>query len=63
MKHMEQILPTLLDLQRFVGNTRLDAMLREAEDDCGVALTEEELGFVNAAGDTDIRRKQPEEKK
>lgn len=63
MKHMEQILPTLLDLQRFVGNTRLDAMLREAEDDCGVALTEDELGYVNAAGDTDICRKQLEEKK
>lgn len=63
MKRMEQILPTLLDLQRFVGNTRLDAMLRDAEDDCVVALSEEELGYVNAAGDADVLRRQLEDKK
>lgn len=63
MKHMEQILPTLLDLQRFVGNSRLDAMLREAEDDCDAVLSDEEMGYVNAAGNADIRRKQLEDKK
>lgn len=62
MNRMEQILPTLLDMQRFVGNKRIAAMLREAEQDCGEALSEEELGYVNAAGDTDLRRRQEENK-
>lgn len=60
MKQLEKILPRLMDMQRFVGNKRIAAMLRDAEMDCGEALSEDELSYVNAAGDANARRR-PEE--
>ena len=47
---MEKKLKQLFDYQKFARNSRLDAMLMEAEGRCA-ALEDEDLGFVSAAGE------------
>ena len=46
----EQILKALFDYQKFSRNKRLDAVIRETQSRQAVALSESELGYVNAAG-------------
>lgn len=50
---MEKVLKALFDYQKFQGNKRLSAMITEAEARYGQALTDDELEFVNAAGEAD----------
>ena len=47
---MEKKLKQLFDYQKFARNSRLDAMLAEAEGRCA-ALEDDDLGFVSAAGE------------
>ena len=48
---MEKKLKAMFDYQRFEGNKSLAALIRETEQrDCR-ELSEDELSFVNAAGD------------
>ena len=48
---MEQKLKRLFDYQRFQKNSRLEAMLAEAEERYAGGLTDEALELVSAAGD------------
>jgi len=48
---MEQKLKRLFDYQRFQKNSRLEAMLAEAEGRYADGLTDEALELVSAAGD------------
>ena len=51
---MEKKLKALFDYQRFEGNAALAALIRETEQREAVReLSEDELAFVNAAGDPD----------
>ena len=50
---MEQKLKRLFDYQRFQKNSRLDAMLAEAEGRCA-EVDEDALELVNAAGDDSL---------
>ena len=50
---MEKFLKNLFDYQRFEHNAAIDAMVGEAEERFGRALSDEELFFVNAAGNFD----------
>lgn len=47
---MERKLRTLFEYQSFAGNSRLDRMMDEAEQRYGVALEDEDLSLVSAAG-------------
>ena len=51
MKNIEQKLKKLFDFQKFEQNQKLSKMIDDAESE-GVLLTDEELSFVNAAGET-----------
>lgn len=44
-------LKRLFDYQRFVGNTRLLALMADTQFRYASALSDEELAFVNAAGE------------
>ena len=48
---MEKKLKQLFDYQKFNRNTRLDAMLSDAEERYSGSLSDEELEFVSAAGE------------
>ena len=50
---MEQKLKKLFDYQKFQRNSRLDAMLAEAEDRCA-EVDEDTLELVSAAGDAPL---------
>ena len=50
---MEQKLKRLFDYQRFQKNSRLDAMLAEAEGRCA-EVDEDALELVSAAGDDSL---------
>jgi len=52
---MEKKLKQMFDYQRFSGNPDIDRMMKEAEARYPVALSDEDLFFVNAAG-TDVDR-------
>lgn len=55
MKNTEQKLKKLFDFQKFENDPKLSKMIEQSESE-GVLLTDEELSFVNAAGDqTNIR--------
>lgn len=51
---MEQKLKRLFDYQRFQKNSRLEAMLAEAEGRYAGGLTDETLELVSAAGDDQL---------
>ena len=46
---MERKLRSLFNYQKFEGNPRLAKMIQETE--ANIALNDEDLGMVNAAGD------------
>ena len=50
---MEQKLKRLFDYQRFQKNSRLEAMLAEAEGRCA-EVDDDTLGLVSAAGDDSL---------
>ena len=51
---MEQMLKKVFDYQRFSPNSRLSAMIQETENRY-FALKEEDLVWVAAAGDADLK--------
>lgn len=55
---MEKKLKRLFDYQNFQKNARLAAMISEAEDRYGKAISDDELTCVNAAGEPEaaVRR-------
>ena len=57
MKNTEQKLKKLFDFQKFQQNQKLSKMINEAESE-GVELTDEELSFVNAAGEQPVSQKE-----
>ena len=48
---MEQKLEKLFDYQRFEKNERLEKQIREAENRYCKELSDDDLSFVNAAGE------------
>ncbi len=50
MKNTEQKIKKLFDFQKFEQNRKLSKIIEEAESD-GVMLSDEDLSFVNAAGE------------
>ena len=54
---MEKYLRQMFDFQRFAGNRRLEELIRQAEDSYAKALSDEDLGLVNAAGDPGARHR------
>lgn len=57
---MEQKLKRLFDYQRFQKNSRLEAMLADAEERYADGLSDEALELVSAAGDGGIYRDEEE---
>ena len=57
---MEQKLKRLFDYQRFQKNSRLEAMLAEAEERYAGGLTDEALELVSAAGEATVPTMNPE---
>lgn len=56
MNIMEKKLNSLFDYQRFAGNDRLSAMIKAAESGSGGReLSEDDLAFVNAAGEFEVK--------
>ena len=53
---MEKILRQLFDFQRFAGNERLEILIKQAEASYERALSDEDKGLVNAAGEPESRR-------
>ena len=57
---MSKNLKHLFDFQKFEGNSRLASMIADTESRYGVGMTrnlelsDDELGFVNAAGVTEL---------
>ena len=51
MINTEQKLKKLFDFQKFEKNQKLSKMIKEAESG-GIKLSDEDLSFVNAAGET-----------
>ena len=50
--NMEKMLKRLFDYQKFSGNSRLEAMIRDTESRYDSVLSDDDLEYVNAAGDT-----------
>ena len=48
---MENKLKMLFDYQLFERNAELEAIIRDSEERFEAALSDEDLAFVNAAGD------------
>ncbi len=46
----------LFDFQRFAGNERLEILIKQAEASYERALSDEDMGLVNAAGEPEFRR-------
>lgn len=54
---MDEKLKKLFDYQRFENNSRLAKIIAETENRCGRELSDEELYFVNAAGEISFEAK------
>ncbi len=59
---MKDILRELFDYQRFEGNRRLAALIERAAISHAESLSDEDLEYVNAAGEIDAARIGKEEK-
>lgn len=55
---MENKLKALFGFQEFQSNKRLAKMIAEAEQSMSCRLNDDELSFVAAAGETDIRNRE-----
>ena len=51
---MEKKLKMLFDYQRFEKNAKLEKLISETEDSFANELSDDELFFVNAAGEPDL---------
>ena len=51
---MDRKLKMLFDYQRFEKNQRLEELIRETESRYAKDLSDEELGYVNAAGEVEM---------
>lgn len=60
---MEKKLDQLFEYQRFEGNKTLEAMLFAVENRYPVQLSDEDLDFVNAAGDLPRMKQEKREKR
>lgn len=60
---MKNTLRELFDYQRFAGNRRLAALIERAAFSHAESLSDDDLEYVNAAGDIDAARIGKEEKK
>ena len=60
---MENMMKRLFDYQRFENNPRIAKMIGEAENRFAQALSDDELAFVNAAGETDTLNAEEMKKK
>ena len=49
---MDKMLKALFDFQKFSGNSRLERLINDTESRYGNALSDDDLEYVNAAGDT-----------
>lgn len=56
---MENEIKKLFDYQRFENNSRLAGIIAQTEERYGKSLSEEELFFVNAAGELNTENKKP----
>lgn len=59
---MNDRLRELFDYQRFAGNKRLAALIERAEGVQSESLSDDDLEYVNAAGDIAVARIAQEEK-
>ena len=59
---MKDRLRELFDYQRFEGNRRLAALIERTAFSHGESLSDEDLDYVNAAGDIDAARIGKDEK-
>lgn len=53
---IEQKLKDLFDMQSFVRNARIEKLVQETNGRYGEELTDDMLGYVSAAGETDNYR-------
>lgn len=51
-------LKDLFDYQKFAGNSRLEAMIRDTESRYGSKLDIDDLEFINAAGSPEMIQQQ-----
>lgn len=49
---MDEMLKALFDFQKFSGNSRLERLINDTESRYDNALSDDDLEYVNAAGDT-----------
>lgn len=57
---MEKRLKALFDYQRFEKNPRLADIVEQTESRCKIELSDEELFFVNAAGELNTENRKPQ---
>lgn len=58
---IEQKLRDLFDMQSFVQNSRIEKLAEETNSRYGAELSDDMLGFVSAAGETDNYRESKDE--
>lgn len=58
---MEKKLKGLFDYQRFAPSSKLAKLISETEARYGTALSDDDLGFVAAAGEVEKTVKDPED--
>ena len=49
--NMEKVLKQMFDYQKFYGNSHLEMLINDTESRYGNVLCDDELEYVNAAGD------------
>ena len=59
---MERTVKNLFDFQRFKQNVRLDSIIRNTENRYASALSDDDLEWVSAAGESDTRLSQDEDR-
>lgn len=57
---MEKKLQSMFEYQKFSGNARLASLIEETEARMSQQMKDEDLFFVNAAGELDGGNKKPE---
>lgn len=54
---MERFLKNIFDFQRFIPNAELEKLIIQTEKRYGECISDDELKYVNAAGDMDMEKK------
>lgn len=60
---MENKLKSLFEFQRFAGNSRLAKMIEDTDSRYGAELSDDDIAFLNAAGDLTQENAKPEAEK